>query len=607
MTDTTSIPLNKLVAWNGNVRKTAGADTALAELAASIAAHGLINPLTVRPCNGEKFEVGAGGRRFAALQLLLKQGKIPADHPVRCEVRSKDDNFLEISLAENFAREDMHPADEFEAFRALIDKGMPASDVAARFGVTEAVVIKRMKLARVSPLILQAYRDDKISLECVMAFAVTDDHKRQERFWKTAQASQKTDARAIRRALTEGEIDASDRRVRFVTLKAYEEAGGTVRRDLFTDGDNGTFITKPDLLNQLVADLIDRKTQSLLKDGWKWVQFAPENGYETRNRCKRLESTDGPLPAKLQAEYAKITAEHKKLEAKKSPSVDDEQRYSDLEDRIFELDAKRPDVYTPEQMAIGGVFLELQHDGKLDIMPGYVKPEDVKTLKAQAKADSKDGKPKPAAKASLSQSLEADLAAHRTAAVSALLLDDPGISLSAIVHSLGMRVFYSNPFGRSLEFDFTGPRYPQDFRKSGDARGIEAVEKSRETWKKRLPGKQDQFWQWCRDADQKTLLSLLAFFAALSGNNADKLAGELSLDMEDFFTPTAVNFFSRIGKPEIVKAIKEATGKGVAPATEKLKRSELALFAERAVKGTGWLPKILRSDKAAKKPQKRAA
>jgi len=606
MTDTTSIPLNKLVAWSGNVRKTAGADTALAELAASIASHGLINPLTVRPAKGETFEIGAGGRRFAALQLLLKQGEIPADYPVRCEVRNKDDNFLEISLAENFVREDMHPADEFEAFRALIDKGMPASDVAARFGVTEAVVIRRMRLARVSPVIVQAYRDDKITLECVMAFAVTDDHKRQERFWKTAQASQKTDARGIRRGLTEGEIDASDRRVRFVTLKAYEEAGGTVRTDLFTEGEHGTFITKPDLLNQLVTDLIDKKTQSLLKDGWKWVLFLTVNGYETRNKCQRLPSTDGALPPKLEAEYAKISAEHKKLDAKKNPSEADEERYSDLEDRIFELDAKRPDVYTPEQMAISGVFLEIQHDGKLDIMPGYVKPEDIKALKAQAK-DGKDAKPKPAAKDGLSQSLEADMAAHRTAAVSALLLDSPGVALSAIVHSLGMKVFYGNPFGRSLEVDLTGPRYPQDFRKSGEARGIAAIEKSRDAWKKKLPGKQGEFWQWCREADQKTLLSLLAFFAALSGNDAGRLAGELSLDMEDWFTPTAANFFGRIGKPDIVKAIREATGKGVAPATEKLKRSELALFAERTVKNTGWLPKILRSDKVAKKPQKRAA
>ena len=104
------------------------------------------------------------------------------------------------------------------------------------------------------------------------------------------------------------------------------------------------------------------------------------------------------------------------------------------------------------------------------------------------------------------------------------------------------------------------------------------------------------------------MLSLLAFFAALSGNHTDALPAELGLDMKAWFTPTAANFFSRIGKDDIIKAIKEATGKAVAPATEKLKRSELALFAERAVKDTGWLPRLLRApaDKAAKKPLKKA-
>jgi hypothetical protein len=67
MTDTTSGPLNKLVAWDGNVRKTAGADSVLAEVAASIAAHGLLNNLVVRKDRKGKHEVIAGGRRLAAL------------------------------------------------------------------------------------------------------------------------------------------------------------------------------------------------------------------------------------------------------------------------------------------------------------------------------------------------------------------------------------------------------------------------------------------------------------------------------------------------------------------------------------------------------------
>src|SRR5438874_9075212 len=218
MTSTTLIPLNKLVAWNGNVRKTAGSDTGLAELAASIAAHGLINNLVVLPEKNGVHAVVTGGRRLAAHQLLVKQGKLPADHPVRCEIRPDAANALEISLAENVVREDMHPADEFEAFRALSDKGLAAADIGARFGVTETYVMQRMKLSRVSPVILDAYREDKTTLACVMAFAVTDDHKRQEKFWKSAQAWQRQDARAIRRALTEGEITAADRRVRFIGL-----------------------------------------------------------------------------------------------------------------------------------------------------------------------------------------------------------------------------------------------------------------------------------------------------------------------------------------------------------------------------------------------------
>jgi ParB family chromosome partitioning protein len=87
------------------------------------------------------------------------------------------------------------------------------------------------------------------------------------------------------------------------------------------------------------------------------------------------------------------------------------------------------------------------------------------------------------------------------------------------------------------------------------------------------------------------------------------LPAELGLDMKTWFKPTAANFFSRIGKDDIIKAVKEATGKPLAPATEKLKKSELALFAERAVRDTGWLPKLLRAPagKSAKKPQARAA
>ena len=122
---------------------------------------------------------------------------------------------------------------------------MPAADVAARFGVTEAVVSKRLKLARVSPVILAAYRDGKLDLEQVMAFAITDDHKAQEKLLKVLR-NMDDDPRSIPpRTLTDGEIPASHKVVKFVTLKAYEKAGGQVRRDLFAEDDEGVFILDP--------------------------------------------------------------------------------------------------------------------------------------------------------------------------------------------------------------------------------------------------------------------------------------------------------------------------------------------------------------------------
>ena len=237
MTDITNIPLNKLTAWEGNVRKTqnkAGID----ELAASIKAHGLQQNLVVRK-DGKKFAVVAGGRRLKALQRLAKAGDIEDTYEVPCRITEAADA-SEISLAENVMREDMHPADQFEAFRDLADKGMPVADIAARFGKSDSHVLKILKLARVSQKILKAYRAADLTLEDVMAFTVTDDHEAQERFYSAMAPWQ--GASEIRAALTENDIAATDKRVKFVTLKAYEKAGGATKRDLFCDDDSGIYI-----------------------------------------------------------------------------------------------------------------------------------------------------------------------------------------------------------------------------------------------------------------------------------------------------------------------------------------------------------------------------
>ena len=91
----------------------------------------------------------------------------------------------EISLAENAIRTDMHPADQYEAFAKLHDEeGKSAEDIAARFGVTAAVVRQRLKLGAVSPKLRALYRKGEMNLDQLSAFAITEDHERQERVWR---------------------------------------------------------------------------------------------------------------------------------------------------------------------------------------------------------------------------------------------------------------------------------------------------------------------------------------------------------------------------------------------------------------------------------------
>jgi ParB/RepB/Spo0J family partition protein len=158
---TTTISFNKLFAWDGNVRKT-GSRKGIADLAASIAAHGLLQSLVVRKDKQGKYAVVAGRRRLLALKALVDAKTLQPDMLIPCTVIGRDADATEIGLAENVKREAMHPADEFEAFRDLTQGGMPAADVAARFGVSETVVRQRLKLADVSPKLIAAYRKGEI-------------------------------------------------------------------------------------------------------------------------------------------------------------------------------------------------------------------------------------------------------------------------------------------------------------------------------------------------------------------------------------------------------------------------------------------------------------
>ena len=144
----------------------------------------------------------AGGRRLEALRELQEEGKLPGDHAVPCQVAS-DEHALEMSLAENTVRLAMHPADEFEAFARLIDGGESVERIAERFGVTARHVEQRLRLGKAAPELLAAYRAEELTLECLMAFTITDDREKQLQVYEALPEWRKATPRSIREALTE--------------------------------------------------------------------------------------------------------------------------------------------------------------------------------------------------------------------------------------------------------------------------------------------------------------------------------------------------------------------------------------------------------------------
>ena len=588
-----SIPLSKLVPWDGNVRKT-GASDDLGELKASIAALGVLQSLVVRKTHRGKYAIIAGRRRFLCLSALAGEGAIEADAPVPCRIIPGSADATEISLTENVVRTAMHPADQFEAFRDLIDGGSSVADVAARFGVNETVVKKRLRLARVSPVVFTAYREGKLTLEQVQAFAASDDHTAQERIFSEL-SHRSDDPEDIRSALTEHEIAASNRHARYVTLAAYEEAGGALRRDLFAEGDDGIFLLDSELLDRLATEKLQAQAELVKTEGWKWVEAMPELAPEMRGEFRMRRPEPLPLSEADAEERQQLADEYNRLfDAMEEDDEETSERLDEIEARMNTLEDTQS-VYTPETLAIAGAIVCVGRSGELEILRGLVRPED--------EPDVSRSESQPREKPEFSAALVESLTDARSAAISASLATNPRVALAAVVHELASGLFRPGPHAGSLQLSAKLTYHKEE------SRGASELEAIREQWLGRLPSDNGALWDWCLAQDTDTLLQLLAYCAARAVNaiqtkqdrpdcprlvHAKVLATVLNLEMTEWFTPTADNYFGRVPRTEILSAITEAKGIPAKRSWEKLKKTELAALAEREIAGTGWLPKPLK-------------
>ena len=658
------IPFDRLVLSQSNVRRVKAGVT-IPELAEDIARRTLLQSLNVRPIVDETgaetgtFEVPAGGRRFRALELLVKQKRLAKDAPVPCVVKviANDVSAEEDSLAENTFREQLHPLDQFRAMQAMVEKGSDIEAIAAHFMTTPTVVRQRLKLASVSPKLHEVYAEDGMTLEQLMGFAVSDDHARQEQVWELLAHSYNKSAHYIRQKLTEDTVRVADKRVRFIGLEAYTSAGGCVMRDLF-EPDDGGWLTAPTLLDQLVSDRLEAERQRIAAEGWKWVASAVDLPWNAASGMGEITGVTQPMTAEEEARLAALEAEGEALEAE---WVDAGDIPEEVNARVEAIDAEigalleRPVTYDPVDMARAGVFVSIDREGGLAIERGYVRPEDEPGAEGEgtcvpgvagceggedegpiSPASSGASNVVPIAGASpgdddadeevvkpLSDRLVAELTAWRTLALQDAFAQSPTTAFAAVLHSFALQAFYHGDRDSCLEVSLSRVSFaqaPADLKDSDPAR---AIAERHKRWKARLPEASPDLWDALLRLDGNEQAALFAHCASLSLNaqaevvpkydngrisratverrlaHSHVLARAVGLDVVGAgWRPTVAGYFASVTKPRIIADVTEAKGAKFAEMIDHLKKGDMAREAERLLEDAGWLPEPMRTPDA---------
>jgi ParB family chromosome partitioning protein len=622
------IPLNKLKKSPKNARKTPHTEAAIEALAASIGAKSMLQAPVVEPeldAAGQPtglWLVTIGEGRRLAMLLRARRKEIRKTEPVRCRVET-DLDAHEISLDENVTRSAMHPADEFEAFKTLADeRGLSAEEIGARFGVSAHVVRQRLRLGSVSPRLMEVYRAGDLTLDQLMAFAVSDDHARQEQVFD--QLSWNRSASLIRRAMTEAKVPAGDRRALFVGVEAYVEAGGTVLRDLFTE-DGGGWWEDVALLDRLVLGKLEAVAETVRAEGWKWV--TPSLDYPHGHGMRRVY----PQPVERSPEdAAAIAALSEEYDAEVTRWDSAEDLPPEVEARLTQIEAElaaygEAMAYDPAEVARGGAFIILGHDGTARIERGLIRAEDEPPQPedggqddgeagggsgpdgGQGESDPVEPDEDPAAP--LSERLVLDLTAYRSVGLRDAVASDPTLALSALVHALALRIFYPGVSASCIDLKLVSACLDGFAPGVSDSPAGRRIAERDEAWATRLPAQAGDAWTMVSALGAGELLDLLAHCVSLGVSavrnpldrkpeawaHADRLATAAGLDMTQTWTATTRSYFGRVTKPRILDAVAEAKGAEAAERLAGLKKTEMAEAAEQALAGAGWLPALLRT------------
>lgn len=433
------VPLAQLAIHEFNPRQDHD-DLDIAALAMSIEINGLMQNLMVFD-DGGALGVVAGGRRLLALQKLRQGGRSRPDgqrvdfDAVPCRVTS--DPMLARSWAgtESATQKPLHQADEVRAYRAMADQGSSVNMIARAFAQTESHVNRRLRLANLPEPALAALRENRISLDVAKVLTLCETGDQTERMLDLAQSHRQGGADWLRRQIIGAKVPSSDRRVIFVGLPAYLDAGGRMEDDLFADQ---TLLHDADLVARLFTDHLKARAARVADaEGWGQVVpvFETYLSYTHHEKMDRLRRPNVDLPAADQAELDNL-----------NERMEQELSEADMA-RMEELEARQIGDFRDEDRAAATLFIYVDREGAVNqegpYLPRAARPDG---------ASGEDAAPVATAKPPISQTGLDDLHRVNLLALQTKLLAQPELALDLLAFQVAGGFYsYNGPFNLKLD------------------------------------------------------------------------------------------------------------------------------------------------------------
>ena len=412
-------------------------------------------------------------------------------------------------------------------------------------------------------------------------------------------------------------------------------------RDLF-QGDDGGWLQDPALLDRLVVEKLQRESEAVAAEGWKWIEVAPDFAYGHHFGLRHLRGDVTALTAEeeatrdaLRAEYDQLEDEHAHVE--EVPEEID-RRMTEIETMLGTLE-ERPVTFDPDEIARAGAFVSIDGAGALKVERGYIRPEDelpipsepedamaagertdepdYATSYAPAGGSTVHGNPEPAPEPEeedgikpLPDRLLTELTSHRTLALRVALGEHRDVAFLAALHAFCLRVFYGYGLNSCLELDVKSVTFHAQAPGLNDTTLARTLAQRHQDWSAKLPKQPEDLWATLAGLGELSREALFAHCVGLSVNgvheaynrrpqalaHADVLAKAVDLDMAAAgWTPTIDTYLCRVTKARILQAVWEAKGERAAQLIDHLKKGEMAEKAEALLAGSGWLPEPLRT------------